>query len=101
MVPANNTSSFVSPVEGGTLFLPAIERLQTLYPGAYARSTTSTSEGAELMNIDENLDVKVSVRNHPGAAVLDSSLGGGDFSPTRLSSLVETWLEGESAYRGQ
>ena len=32
--PAHTTFSFSSPVEGEALFLPALERLQTLYPGA-------------------------------------------------------------------
>ena len=49
VAPANNAFAFASPVEGGPLFLPALERLQTLYPGAYARGTTSTSEGAERL----------------------------------------------------
>ena len=60
--PANNTLAFASPVEGGPLFLPSIERLQTLYPGAYARGTTSNLEGSEML---EDLNVKVSARTHP------------------------------------
>ena len=41
--PAHTDFSFLSPVEGEALFLPALERLQTLYPGAYARGSTSTN----------------------------------------------------------
>ena len=108
VVPANTTFSIALPVEGGGLFLPAVERLQTLHPGAYARGTTSTSDGAK--NLD--LDVKLSARTHPGAAGLDSFPGGSDLSPTRPSSLVgapidlspvtlKTWRDGGSAYGGQ
>ena len=90
--------------------LPALERLQTLYPGAYARGSTSTHEGADSEM--ENLDVKVSARTHPGAAGFNSSLRGGDPSPTRPSSLVgatsdtspvtrKSWTDGGSAYGGQ
>ena len=32
--PAYTAFLFVLPVEGGAMFLPALERLQTLYPGA-------------------------------------------------------------------
>ena len=46
VAPANTYFSFVSPVEGEPLFLPALERLQTLYPEAYARGTIYTSEVA-------------------------------------------------------
>ena len=45
--PAHTNFSFSSPVEGEAQFLPALERLQTLYPGAYARGSTSTNEGAD------------------------------------------------------
>ena len=41
------------------------------------------------------------MRTHPGAAILGSSLGGGDPSSTRPSLLENTWLEGASAYGGQ
>ena len=58
-------------MEGKSLFLPEIERLQTLYPRAYARGNTSTSEGAD----NWNLNVKLSVRTHPGATGLESFLG--------------------------
>ena len=57
VAPTNTNSYFASHVERGPLFLPALERLQTLYPGAYVQGTTYTSEGTELMDIDENLDV--------------------------------------------
>ena len=57
-----------------------IQRLQTLYPGAYARGTTSTSEGVELSDI-ENLDVKLSARTHPVSAGVNPSPGGGDPPP--------------------
>ena len=77
VAPANTDFPFAFPKEGGPLFLPSLEHLQTLYPGAYARGPTSTSEGAET-----NLDVKLSAHTHPVAAVLDSLLGGGDPSPT-------------------
>ena len=95
-------------MEGEALFLPALERLQTLYPGAYPRGAKSTHEGAE----QENLDVKLSARTHPGAAGFNSFLGGGDPSPTQLSLLVgatidespvtrKSWLDGGGAYGGQ
>ena len=44
MAPANTSFSFESPVKGGPLFLTALERLQNLYPRAYARGTTATTE---------------------------------------------------------
>ena len=109
MAPANIIVSFALPVEEEPLFFLALERLQTLYPGAYAHINTSTSEGAE--NLD--LDVKLSARTHPGAAGSDSFLGGGNpLPPTQLPLLVDapidlfpvtqnTWLDGGSAYRGQ
>ena len=40
-------------------------------------------------------------RTHLGAVVVDSSLGGGDPSPTRPSSLGDNWMDGESAYGDQ
>ena len=97
-------------MEGEALFLPSLERLQTLYPGAYARGSTSTNEGADPEM--ETLDVEVSVRTHPGAAGFNSFLRGGDPSPTRPSSLVgatsdtlpvtrKSWPDGGSAYGGQ
>ena len=49
------------------------------------------------MEINDNLDFKVSARTHPGAAVLDSSMGEGDPSPTRQSSLGGNWLDVESS----
>ena len=48
VAPVNDTLSYTTPVEGEPLFLAALERLQTLYPGAYTHGTISTSEGAEL-----------------------------------------------------
>ena len=95
-------------MEGGDLFLPSRERLKTLYPKDYARGTTSTSEGAENWDIH----VKLSARTHPGAAGSDSSLGGGNPSLARPTSLVgapidlltvtwKTWLDRGSAYGGQ
>ena len=106
--PAHNSFYFSSPVEGEPRFLPALERLQTLYPGAYARGAISTSEGAE----NWFLNVKLSPLTHPVAAGLESSLGGGDPPPTRPPSLVgapihlspvsrKTWPDGESAYGDQ
>ena len=68
MAPAINTFSFASPVEGKPLFLPALESLQTLYPGSYAWVTTYTTEGAETL---DDLDVKLSTRTYTGAAGLD------------------------------
>ena len=66
------------------MFIQALKRLQTLYPGAYARGTTSTSEGAELLDLpDSNIYVKLSARTHLGSAGLNLSPGGGDPSPTR------------------
>ena len=99
----------VCQLEGGALFLPALERLQTLYPGAYARGSTSTNEGADTV---EELEIKLSARTHPGAAVKDSFLRGGDPSPTRPSLLggasndsspitQKSWTDGGSAYGGQ
>ena len=41
MAPENTSFSFMMPVEGGSLFLPALERLWTLYPRAYARGAMS------------------------------------------------------------
>ena len=98
-------------MEGEALFLPALERLQTLYPGVYSRGSTSTHEGAEPVKFDK-LNVKVSARTHPGAAGFNAFLGGGDPSLTRPSSLVgammdespvtrKSWLDGGSAYEGQ
>ena len=95
-------------MEGEALFIPVLDLLQTLYPGAYTRCATSTQEGAEL----QNLDVKLSARTHPGAAGINSFLGRGDPSPTRPSSLVgatidslpvtlKSWLDRGSAYGGQ
>ena len=71
------TFSFTLPVEGEPLFLQALERLQNLYPWAYARGTISTSEGAE----NWDLIFKLSVCTHPVDAGLDSPLGGGDPPP--------------------
>ena len=85
-------------MEGEPEFLPALERLQTLYPRSYAQGTTSTSEGAEQI---DGQDVKLSAHTHSGATALDPSLGGGDPSPTRPSLLVDTWLNGASTYGGQ
>ena len=59
--PAHTKFYLLSSMEGEPLFLPALERLQTFYPGAYARGTTSTSEGAE----NWDLNVKFSVHTHP------------------------------------
>ena len=73
---AHNNFSFSSPVEGEALFLPALERLQALYPGAYTRSATSTLGGAEFLKII------LSEHTHLGAASFNSFLGGGDPSPT-------------------
>ena len=75
--PAHTAFSFSSPVEGEPLFILERERLQALYLGAYTQGTTSTSEGAENLY----LNVKLSARTHPGAAGLDSPLGGDDPSP--------------------
>ena len=58
VAPYNTTFSFMLPVEEEPLFIPALERLQTLYPRFYACGTTYTSKGAELMKIDENLYFK-------------------------------------------
>ena len=68
-------------MKGEPLFIPALERLQTLYPGAYTRGATYTYEGAEL----DPTCLQLSARTHPGAAGLDSLLRGGYPSPTRLS----------------
>ena len=70
--PAHTNFFFSSPVEGEALFLPALKRLQTLYPVAYARGSTSTHEGAEPI---VNLNAKMSARTHPGAAGLIHSWG--------------------------
>ena len=89
-------------MEGGALFLPALERLQTLYPGAYARGSTSTYEGAYKLS----LDIKVSARTQL-IRRFQCYLGGVDPSPTRPSSLGslpitgKSWLDGGSAYGGQ
>ena len=104
--PSHTKFSFASPVEGEPLFLPALERLQTLYPGAYARGATSTHGGAEFSIIN------LSKRTHPGAHGFNSFLGGGDPSPIQPSSLggesidspsitQKSWLEGGSTYGGQ
>ena len=98
-------------MEGDPLFLPALKRLKTLYPKAYTRGTTSTSDGADYPN-EVNMDVKLSARIHPGDAGLDSFLGGGDPSPTLPLSLVgapidilpvtrKTWMDRGSTYRRQ
>ena len=95
-------------MQGEPLFIPELERLQTLYPRAYAQGTTSTSEGAE--NWDMN--VKLITCTHLGAAGLDSSLGVGDPTPTQPASLMgapiyllpvirKSWLDGGSAYGDQ
>ena len=100
MAHTNTDFYYTSPVEGEPLILPALKLLQTLYPGAYAWVTTSTSEGAELSDID-NINVKLSARTHPGAAGVNPSPGGGDPYPTQPSSIVKTCLDRTSAYRGQ
>ena len=41
MAPSNTAFSLISLVEGEALFLPALERLWTLYTGAYPWSSTS------------------------------------------------------------
>ena len=46
--PAHTEFSFSSPVKVEPSFLPELKRIQTLYPRAYTRGTTSTSEGAEI-----------------------------------------------------
>ena len=66
------------------MFLPALERLQTPHPGAFTRGATSTDEGAET----DTLNIKLSARSRPGAAGINSFLGGGDPSSTGPSSLV-------------
>ena len=52
MAPENTAFSFKTPVEGETLFLPALNHLLILYPGSYAQGSTSTTppvqEGGEL-----------------------------------------------------
>ena len=53
--PAHTDFSFLLPMEGEPLFLPDLERPQTLYPSAYARGTTSMSEGAENWDINVKL----------------------------------------------
>ena len=97
-------------MEREALFLSALERLQTLYPGDYAWGATSTHEGAEQQ---QNLDVKLRACTHPGAAGINSFLGGGDPPPpTQPSSLVgaatdslpvtqKLWLGGGSSNGGQ
>ena len=52
VAPANTKFSFASPVEGEPLFSIELDRLQTLYPGAYTRGNKSMSGGAKLMEID-------------------------------------------------
>ena len=106
MASAHTKFSFSLPVEGEPLFILALKRLQTLYPGAYSWGAKSTHGGAELQIVN------LSDRTHPGAAGINSFLGGGDPSPTRPSFLVsasidsssitwKSWLDGGSAYGGQ
>ena len=85
------------------MFLPALKRLQTLYPRAYSLGATFTHGGAEskIVNLSES--------THPGATGINSFLEGGDPFPTRLSSLggalidsspitLKYWYDGGSAY---
>ena len=72
VAPANTGFSYTLPVEGGALFLPALDCLQTLYPEAYTRGNISTSEGAELSDI-ATLHVKLSARTHLVTAILNPS----------------------------
>ena len=79
VTPVNNAFDFTLPVEGETLFLPALKRLQTLYLRAYARGTTYTSEGVEMLEVNlDDLDPKRSACTHPGDSGLNPSLGGDD-----------------------
>ena len=60
---------FLSPVEGRSIFVHALECLWTLYPRSYARGTMSTS----TLEIPEGMKRPHKVRefgvhNHPGAA---------------------------------
>ena len=71
-------------MEREPLFLLALERLQTLYPRAYARGATSRHKGSEL----DDTSVKLSARTHPGTTGINTFLGVGDPYPTRPSSLV-------------
>ena len=66
-------------MEGEALFLPALKRFQTLYPGVYTQGTTGLPplgpEGRELV-----LDLGA----HTGAVGVGLFPGGGDPSPTRM-----------------
>ena len=42
MAPENTAFSFKTPVEGETLFLPALDHFLILYPGSYAQGSRST-----------------------------------------------------------
>ena len=44
VAPENTTLPFLSPVEGDSIFLPALERIRTLYPESYYWGATSTSD---------------------------------------------------------
>ena len=78
MAPANTTFYFASPVEGEPLFLPALERLQNLYPRAYNRGTTATT----TLGLEGEV-IPLSACTHTGVSGIDLFLGGGDPYPTR------------------
>ena len=74
MAPLNTTFSFVSPVEGGAMFLSYLKHPRTLYPGAYTRGFIATKllgpERGELV-------LWIGARTHTGATGVDLFTGGG------------------------
>ena len=65
------------PVEGGALFSPALERIWTLYPGAYAWGYTYTQEITEEIKRPHE-GMELGALTIPGAAVKYLFLEGGD-----------------------
>ena len=65
------------------LFLPALEHLRTLYPGAYAWGATPTTPSGL-----EREELELGAHAHTVSARFELFLGGGDPSLIRQSLLV-------------
>ena len=83
MAPENTDFSFATPVEGEALLLPTLERLRTLYTGAYARGATFTTT-----LVPEGEYLELGKCTFTGAAGYELFPGGGDPYPIRAS---EQW----------
>ena len=93
VAPVNTSLSFSSPVEGESLFGPALEFLQTIYPGAYSQDDTSkaTLYSPEAMNCPHE-GRESGALTHPGATGYDLFPGRGDPSPIRSTETQGTHL---------